>query len=271
MTSAHSMQTGLSRRFRLRALFACVVLPICACESRDRLHSPASLRSPYERHELWAIAPFANETGVSIVKPDRIADLFMEQAEQIDGVDVIPVNRVLVAMQRLQMRGVNTPGDAVSLMNVLDVDGLIVGTVTSYDPYSPPKLGAAIQLYRRESPHAVQLDPVEVTRSTTELPSPGAISSNQPIAQASGVFDGSNHQTLMQIEEYAAGRTEPSSAFGARIYLAKMELYTQFVAYRLLHDLLERERIRLTPVEGPATRVPVGNEPPTGSLQPTAH
>ena len=33
--------------------------------------------------------------------------------------------------------------------------------------------------------------------------------------------------------------SEPGSAYGKRIYLASMEMYTQFVAYRLLHDLLE--------------------------------
>lgn len=254
MTSAHSIRTTRIRRRRLRlgtlglALFILALSLVAGCMNKEKLVEPARLQSPYERTQLWAVAPFANESGVSIVKPDRIADLFVEQAEQIAGVETIPVNRVLLAMRRMHMAAITTPAEAMSLMNVLGLDGLIVGTVTAYDPYHPPKLGVAIQLYRRDRPeHASDLDPVELTRSRTEIPALGALASNAPVAHASGVFDASNHQTLAQLDEYAAGRTEPNSAYGKRMHVVNMEMYTQFVAYRLLGDVLERERTRLQP------------------------
>ena len=75
--------------------------------------------------------------------------------------------------------------------------------------------------------------------------------SSKPTAQASGVFDAKNHHTLAQLAEYASGRTLPDSAFGADAYLMTMELYTQFVCYRLIHDLLEDQRIRQMPVAIP--------------------
>src|ERR1043165_2905718 len=92
------------------------------------------------------LSPFINESGVSIVKTDHIADLFTEQTEEVEGIATVPVNRVLAAMRRLEMRTVPPPADANSLMNLLGVDGLIVGTISTYDPYPPPKLGAAVQL-----------------------------------------------------------------------------------------------------------------------------
>ena len=47
------------------------------------------------------------------------------------------------------------------------------GTMTAYDPYQPLKLGAAIQLYRRERQHhASDIDPVELTRAPTERAHP---------------------------------------------------------------------------------------------------
>jgi hypothetical protein len=180
------------------------------------------------------------------VNGDRIADLFVEQAQQIHGVETLPVNRVLLAMRKLQLRSISSPAEARSLMNALGVNGLIVGTVTSYDPYQPPKLAAAIQLYHsEESDQRSDIDPVELTRARTETPLLGAMATRDPVAHAAGVFDAANHQTLADLDAYAAGRSEPDSAFGSRIYLVNMEMYTQFVAYRLLCDLLDGERVRL--------------------------
>jgi hypothetical protein len=245
-----------ARRIRVCSLIGAFAFAISGCNTPEPLTPPLALASPYDQSAgggLWAVAPFVNESGVSIVKSDRIADAFAEQAEQIEGVATIPVNRMLAAMQRLQLPWITSPAEAVSLMNMLGVDGLIVGTVTVYDPYSPPKFGAAVQLWRRESspPRRTAVVPVALTRARTDHISPGAMPSNEPAAQASGVFDASNHQVLMWLDQYAAGRTEPESAYGNRIYLVSMELYTQFVAYRLLHDLLDSERARFQP---PATQ-----------------
>lgn len=248
MTSAQSM--------KLAMLLALLAACLCACNLQEKLQPPSALSSPYEHQQLWAVAPLANESGVSTVRTDRIADALIEQIEQVQGVNAVPLNRVLGTMRRLQMRSIGSPLEANTLMNALGVDGLMVGTVTLYDPYSPPKLGAAIQLYHREAPEPpMAVDPVKLSRASTELEAPAAMSQLAPIAQASGVFDASNHQTLAWLNEYAAGRTEPGSAYGQRIYLVNMDLYTQFVAYRLLHDLLDSERARLTPAATqPATR-----------------
>jgi hypothetical protein len=154
----------------------------------------------------------------------------------------VPVNRVIMAMRRLGMQDVASAADARTLMNMLGVDGLIIGTVTSYDPYPPPKFGAAIQLFSGPRPGVVStLDPIEVTRSRTEVVAMSQMNNTQAAGQASGVFDSQNQQVLLWLDEYAAGRTEPASAYGNRIYLMNMELYTQFAAYRLLHDLLRHE------------------------------
>jgi hypothetical protein len=247
------------RRLRLSSLYGALTLlasmlaaaALTGCSYHEKLKQPSMMVSPYDHPQLWAVVPFTNESGVSVVQTDHVADLFTEQAEEIDGIATVPVNRVIVAMRRLNMRSVATPADAMSLMRALGVDGLIVGTVTSYEPYPPLKLGAAIQLYRNESQQlSKSLDPVEVTRAPTEHIAAGMVASNPSAAQASGVFDASNHQTLAWLNQYAAGRAAPDSAYGERIYLASMEMFTQFVAYRLLHDLLDSERIRLQP---PAT------------------
>ena len=248
MKSAQSMKPAM--------LAAVLAICLSACTAPEKLQPPVALTSPYALSQVWAVAPLVNESGVSTVRTDRVSDFLIEQIEQVHGINAIPLNRVIAAMRRLQIRSISTPMEANSLMNALGVDGLIVGTVTAYDPYPPLKFGGAIQLYHRESPMAMSaIDPVKVTRAPTELAAPAAMSQFAPVAQATGVFDASNHQTLAWLDEYATGRTEPNSAYGPRIYLVDMELYTQFVAFRLLHDLLDSERTRLTPAATqPTTR-----------------
>ncbi len=51
----------------------------------------------------------------------------------------------------------------------------------------------------------------------------------------------------------AAGRSEPDGPFGSDVYLVSMQLYTQFVSYRLIHDLLAWEQARLMPVAANAS------------------
>ena len=74
----------------------------------------------------------------------------------------------------------------------------------------------------------------------------GEIGPPRPVAQAAGVFDAANHQTLKWLDAYARGRAEPDSAYGQEIYLVRMDLYTQFVCHRLLGELLAQERARLS-------------------------
>jgi hypothetical protein len=214
------------------------------------------LTAPYERTQLWAVVPPINESGSSAVRTDRIADAFTEQTEEVQGINTVAVNRVIMAMRRLGLTSVTTPNDAHAMMNLLGVDGLIVGTVTAYDAYPPMKLGMAVQLFTREQPQTPQIDPVKLTRAPTELPPPGAPGAMNPLrpgAQAAGIFDASNHQTLMWLNEFASGRSQPKSAYGNDVYLVSMDLYTQFVAYRLMLNLLSAERARLIPVSADAS------------------
>jgi hypothetical protein len=224
----------------------------CDTFNQKKLQSPTVLVSPYAERQVWAVAPFINESGVSIVAGDQVADAFTTEAEGIDGIDTLPVNRVIAAMRRLNLNAVTTPGHARLLLNALGADGLIVGTVTAYDPYQPPKFGAAIALFTTDSAAARTIDPVQATRARTDDIAPGALPTNAPAAQASGIFDADNHETIIQLDAYTTGRAEPSSAFGERIYLYRMDLYTQFAAYRLLHDVLASEQARLLPEQAGA-------------------
>jgi hypothetical protein len=213
------------------------------------LTEPIRLVAPYAEQQLWGVAPFANESGFSLVDTASISDAFMEQAQQADGIDGIPVNRVIQALRELGGETVSTEADAMAVMTMLDLDALVVGTVTAYDPYRPMKLGLATQLFvRPDHPALDGLDSRELTYATSGHVSAASLGPHGPRAQAAGIFDASNHQTLRWLERYAAGRSEPDSAYGHDLFLVSMDLYTEFVCHRLLRDLLSQEWARVGPV-----------------------
>ena len=250
MTSAQNMRSGTIVRSAgcvlAGALFLAQILLIPACVAPRELVPPLMLEAPYETPRLWAVAPFGNETGSAGIETDHLTDLFIEQAQQVYGIDAVPLNRVIGAMRTMELPGIRTPADAHLLMNGLGVDGLIVGTITAYDPYQPPKLGVAIQLYLNPDRFRDgRFDPNALYNESTGQANISDPALHLPVAQAAGVFDASNHLTQYWIDDYARGRTTPDSAYGTDIYLVSMDLYTQFVSFRLLNDLLLAERARV--------------------------
>lgn len=225
-------------------------LIVAGCLAPPAYDDPTVLVAPYDSSQVWAVAPFLNESGVSEVDGAHIADIFADRIAETDGLNVIAVNRVIKAMQYHDMAVVASVGDARLLMNTLDVDGLVVGTVNSFDPYQPPRLGMAVQLHQRPVfARMNELNTVTLTRAPTGTAAPGTFGPDNPVAQAAGVYDAANHRTQQLVNLYAAGRTELDSAYGSDIYLVNMDLYTQFVSFRLLAELLDAEWQRNQPVQ----------------------
>ena len=246
MTSAHSMQASRSRaaRVTLRVVGLLGLVLVASCAPN---HTRQDLAAPYPETRLWAVAPPINESGVSIVNPPQVADLISRELQQVRGVDVLPVNRVLAAMRDAGVEQI-TAAAVPAIMDRLGVDGLVVGSVSVYDPYPPLTLGLALELYTRAPKRGTNLDPVEITRTTRGPVPPASTRGIAPTAQATGVFDARDQVTLGALAQYADSRHVPDSAFGPDEYLVSMELYAQFVSHRLIRELLVDEQFRLDPM-----------------------
>lgn len=254
MTSAHSMRAVRTpkrqRRVRRRQIAAAVVASITAglagCFEGVRLKPGPVLVAPYAEPQAWAIAPFRNESGTSVPDGAAMADALAAELQQVRGVDVIPVNRVILAMRRAGLERFETPVEVLAVMNVLNVDGLIVGTITAYDPYRPMTLGLAVELHvRQPGPYGSDLDPRTLSMRSSGDTLPGEYGPANPVAISAGIFGAEDHRVLEALARYATGRSEPDSAYGESIYLVSMEWYSRFVSHQLLQSLLAQEQARL--------------------------
>jgi hypothetical protein len=184
-------------------------------ESRLRLNAPV--------RQVWAIAPAVNLSGQKGVDPLLQADYVYEQLQQIDGLTIVPVNRVAEVYAGMKIDGVKSPEQAAQVCQLLKCDALVVPTVTAFEPYNPPKLGAALQLFQATQPGSGQ-----------------SAAQSAVFFQAVGMFDAANGSVRAQVLSYAAGRNDPKSPLGPAEYLESMDRYCGFVYDMLAADLLKQ-------------------------------
>ena len=238
---------SIKRRVLATAIAAAVVAPGAGCREKPPEYGREQLLLlPKKKQEVWAVAPAINLSGQREVDPLLQADLLFEQAQQVRGVTVIPVNRTIQVYASLGVEQVQSAEQASLVCDLLGCDALVVPTVTAYDPYNPPKLGASLQVFRKGAGYdrPPDVDPRELSRAaapepTESLPQSGA---DAPFQQAAGVYDAANGTVREAVLRYASGRNDPLGPLGPKEYFVSMDRYCGFVYHELLADLLRAPR-----------------------------
>ncbi len=230
----------------LLVLFTFVLLGLllamsgCA-EKTPKYGVEQQLGFPKRPNEIWAVAPAINLSGYGSVDPLLQADLLYGQLQQVRGLTVIPVNRVAEVYATLKIERIQSEQQAALVCEMLGADRLIVPTITAYDPYVPPKIGASLQVLSRPD-HWVRpasVDPRELARSAapSEVDS---LPSAPNFVQAVGMFDAANGSVRDALLRYAAGRNDPVGPMGPKEYLASIDRYCGFVYHELIEQVIAR-------------------------------
>jgi hypothetical protein len=257
MTSAQTMLSTL-----IVAAIVCTGSFLSGCTTtneRDRLYPPGVIVSPYDAASgdvLWAVIPPMNESGTTLADPSSIGDAIVAAAQGVRGVRCIPINRSIDAMRTLNMgNGIESSSDANKLAEFLGADAVLVGSVTAYDPYDPPVLGIALALYARPGAMAnasqTKLDTRALTMAFSDFGTfDGLTFAGEPISVVSEHLDARNHEVQFAVRSYAEGRSDHTSALRWRVYLASMDLYTEFAAHHTIGRLIDQEWLRLAQERG---------------------
>mgnify|MGYP005842722195 CR=1 FL=1 len=239
-----------SKQVLLIAVAAIGALAAPGCETMFPTPGADPLQSPYGERRVWAIAPLRNESGSLAADGVLMADHLARQLENAGNLDVMPVNRTLAAMQAAGLSAIESPQQAAQIRSLLNADAILVGSITAYDPYDPPKLGLAVELYADASrqKHDAPLDVRELSRASTgdeaELPNrprdPSAASS-----VVSAFFDAADPAVRERLERYANRRGPVNEPDAWRRYRVSMDLYSEFVSYVVSWRLLREEAQRV--------------------------
>lgn len=131
---------------RLRYLAWIVLLPLCGCSLLPQVSSQPTFHNPFPQLSKVAVAPFFNLSHEPTVDGRKVAMAYFSELQQIPGFDVVPVDVVEAAMREhhIELRG---PQEARKLAQILDVDAVLIGGVTDYSPYYPPRLAMKVEWY----------------------------------------------------------------------------------------------------------------------------
>ena len=224
--------------------FALLLVALFAgCAETPKYGTEMVIVLPGDRRQVWAVGPALNLSGQREVDPLLQSDLLYHKLQEVRGLTVIPVDRVVQVYAALKIESVQSPTQAAIVCQALGADALIVPTVTAYDPYEPPKWGGSLQMFRAVRTGGPQnVDVKELVR----LSAPNVNDSPPPpsdlgFAQSVGMFDAANGTVREALMGYAKGRNDPQSPMGAREYLMSMDRYVGFAYHTLIGDLLRSE------------------------------
>ena len=122
----------------LLASSGCALLP-------DIKHKPQTI-NPFPQLRTIAIVPFANQSEDPTLSGERVALAYLNELQAIRGFEVLPLGAV---KQRLaQYPGNLTSGaDFQAFAQYLGVDAVIIGSITDYDAYYPPRMSLKVNWY----------------------------------------------------------------------------------------------------------------------------
>jgi hypothetical protein len=108
-------------------------------------HVPV-LHNPYPQLSKIAIVPFFNQSSEKTLDGRQFALAYFNELQLIQGYEVVPLGVVEGAIRDHQI-SLRCPEDARRLAQVLGVDAVVIGAVTDYCPYYPPRCAMRVEWY----------------------------------------------------------------------------------------------------------------------------
>lgn len=104
------------------------------------------LHNPFPQLSKVAVAPFFNLTNEPTLDGRKVAIAYFNELQSVPGYEVVPVGVVETAMQehKIDLRGA---AEARRLAQILKVDAIVIGAVTDYFPYYPPRMAIQVEWY----------------------------------------------------------------------------------------------------------------------------
>ena len=133
----------------LTALMLAVIL-LAGCEIMPRKYEQPRFYNPFPQLHKIAVLPFFNQSAEPTLSGREVAEHYRGELQKIPGFEVLPVG---VVERYLEANPIPLGGktDFQQIARDLNVDAVVVGSVTDFTPYYPPRNWLGSQLVRRQS------------------------------------------------------------------------------------------------------------------------
>jgi hypothetical protein len=136
----------MARSSRLLAIWVCALLCASGCSFFPTISRKPQYHNPFPQLSKVAVAPFFNHSAEPTVDGRQFALSYSTELQSVPGFDVVPLGRVEQAMHDYGITLANG-AEVRRLAQLLEVDALVVGAVTDYTPYYPPRCGIQVEWY----------------------------------------------------------------------------------------------------------------------------
>jgi hypothetical protein len=131
----------------MRLAIACgVVILVTGCGLWPDISHQPTIHNPFPQLTKVAVAPFINVSAEPTVDGRQFGIAYFEELQAIPGYEVVPVGTVETAMRDHHI-GLDSAADVRRLAQILGVDAVVIGVVTDYCAYYPPRCGLQVEWY----------------------------------------------------------------------------------------------------------------------------
>jgi hypothetical protein len=120
---------------------------LAGCHLPELAHQPR-VHNPFPQLHKVAIAPFFNLSTEPTVDGREFALAYFNELQRIPGYEVVPVGVVEQTMKQYKI-DLSSPEDARKLAEILGVDAVVIGAVTDFTPWFPPRCAMQVEWYAR--------------------------------------------------------------------------------------------------------------------------
>lgn len=199
------------------------------------------IQNPVKHLQSLAVAPFPNERNLHppVSVSSRLASRINFLVNDLRVVRPEQIRRQIQNHEKVNQ--IQTLKDAQNAVEQLNIDGLLVGHITRYDPYSPPLMELSVMLVTKDQ---IRTDfdlnqwmnsskpPVEINQSPSNI-----------YAAETFIYDSKRKDLREQLRSYAHAHTNEDSGFEDENRWLIMEDFVTFIATDITHRLFGKNAI----------------------------
>ncbi len=123
-----------------------VLILVTGCGLIPEIDHQPTLHNPFPQLTKVAVAPFFNLSSEGTVDPRQFGLAYFGELQAVPGYEVMPIGVVEAAIRDNHL-SLATPADVRRLAQLLGADAVVIGAVTDFSPYYPPRCGLQVEWY----------------------------------------------------------------------------------------------------------------------------
>lgn len=135
-----------ARLLSLSVLVASIACASAGCQTWPEMVHEPQVRNPYPQLHKIAVAPFFNLSTEPTLDGRACALAYFNELQSIPGYEVVPIGVTEQTLRAYEL-ALNSGEDVRKLAQILDVDAVVIGAITDYDAFYPPRYTLTAEWY----------------------------------------------------------------------------------------------------------------------------